>query len=109
MDDVFANDPFIPIIVSKQGEAIRPNQFTQSSWVDGEFLREELHLVCEGIVKISRVSETHKVLYCGKCGLRRFFPATVRTYAGLRAHFAKVLKIRRRKNKRQTKTRRRTR
>jgi hypothetical protein len=92
MIDLFENESFVPIVVNKQGEAIRPNNLNQPE--GSEFFREQLHLRCGGLVKISTVSEGYKVLYCGKCGLRRYFPAKVETYAQLRAHFKKALRLR---------------
>lgn len=93
MYELYENDPFVPIVVNKQGEAIRPHNCNLED--SDEFFREQFHMLCEGIVKISTVSATSKVLYCQKCGLRRYFPKAIKTYGQLRTHFIKAMGLER--------------
>lgn len=87
---------FEPITITQEGDAIAPNNTYPHTEASG-FYREQKHLVCEGVAGISRTTESHQALFCGKCGLRVTFPAAIKTYGALREHFTAGLKRSRRR------------
>jgi hypothetical protein len=81
--------PCDPIVVNKEGEAIKPG--STACQEGSEIFYEQIHLICDGRMRGASVSPTHKAMFC-HCGLRVVYPKTCKTYGDLRAHFATRLK-----------------
>jgi len=85
--------PLRVITVNAQGESIRQpssGDLLKDSYplqcMDDDVIGE--HLVCDGNVHFLRVSLTHDVLLCRRCGLRVHIPKTLKTYGDLRKCFS---------------------
>jgi len=82
---------FEPVVVKANGEAIRPNsEFPYTD--EHEFDRHNKHEYCDGAVHIRRVTKSLKALHCVDCGLRRYFPVSIKTYGELRKYFEGINK-----------------
>ena len=79
------------IRLNKQGEHLLPRPDSMGRSLKGDRKLEcciGIHEFCDGWIDIVRVSETHQVLYCRRCNLRRLIPLEVDTWEKLEAHMS---------------------
>jgi hypothetical protein len=82
----------LPVTITEQGEQLIGYPSEKQGRVTDETEDSEVgtsvHGICRGFTDRERVSFTHSIIRCRKCGLRVYIPEGVTTYRQLREHFA---------------------
>ena len=78
-----------PITLNKEGEELMtrddiPDDSHLTSFSVGR------HSVCDGTMRVLKVSTTHKALVCPECYLRISFPQDIDTFRKLRIHLLEI-------------------
>jgi len=47
---------------------------------------------CGGRISVKQISDSHKIIFCSECGLRRKFPADIQSLESFKQYFEKNLK-----------------